>query len=61
MRQPIRGAEIHRAIRACEARLAQEPDRVAQLRAEILELRNSLSWKVTAPLRVIAAPLMRRR
>ncbi len=39
----------------------RKQDEAGQLRAEIAELRGSLSWKITAPLRALARPLMERR
>ncbi len=38
-----------------------EAEEIRQLHSQVAELRESLSWKVTAPLRAIAKPLMERR
>jgi hypothetical protein len=72
MPQPISGAELRGAFLAFgeRRRLASrestaEPDpspaMADALQAEIAALRNSLSWKITAPLRAIARPLMKKR
>ncbi len=61
--KPVRGSEIYRAFAGfrnpdVDAAPAPRNEALHNLQKEIADLRGSLSWKITAPLRKLAQPLM---